>query len=139
MTFLMNLMVSLLMISPAPIDTAGYSEPELFIVEASAYNNPNGNKTASGNETIEGLTVAAKKDWIGLTVVIYNISEDGSVGELIGYYEIQDTGYGKDSKKYPGKGTIQTGECIDIYMESRDDAIEWGRRNVYIQLIDAVG
>lgn len=99
----------------------------LFYVESTAYNNPNGNLTASGKPTIEGITVAGAKEWLGCTCVLYD--EDMN---FLGYYEFTDTGYGRD-------GDIQRGETIDVYFESYTDAIEWGRRNVYIQVIDAKG
>lgn len=137
--FLTTCLLAIMLNLPTPITKTVQPEPELYLVEASAYCNPNGNKTANGSETIDGLTLAAKKEWLGYTAALYFCNEDGSVGELIGYREITDTGYGRDSTLYPGKGTIQTGECVDIYMESRDDCIKWGRRKIYIQLIWAEG
>lgn len=111
---------------------------EPFIVECSAYCY-NGRCTASGKPTIEGVTIAGKREWLGRTAVLYEINDDGGIGEFIGYREFTDTGYGKDSTLYPGYGTIQTGECVDLYFDGRQTALEWGRRKIYIQVINGCG
>lgn len=111
---------------------------EPFIVECSAYCY-NGHCTASGKPTIEGVTIAGKKEWLGRTALLYEVNDDGGVGEFIGYREFTDTGYGTDSTLYPGYGTIQTGECVDLYFNDRQTALEWGRRKIYIQVINGCG
>lgn len=111
---------------------------EPFIIECSAYCY-NGRCTASGKPTIEGLTIAGKKEWLGRTAVLYEINDDGGIGQFIGYREFTDTGYGQDSTLYPGKGTIQTGECVDLYFDDEQTALEWGRKKIYIQVIDGRG
>lgn len=111
---------------------------EPFIVECSAYCY-NGRCTATGKPTIEGVTIAGKKEWLGRTAVLYEVNDDGGIGEFIGYREFTDTGYGKDSTLYPGYGTIQTGECVDLYFDDEQRALEWGRRKIYIQVINGCG
>ena len=111
---------------------------EPFMVECSAYCY-NGRCTASGKPTIEGVTIAGKKEWLGRTAVLYEVNDDGGIGEFIGYREFTDTGYGQASTLYPGYGTIQTGECVDLYFDDRQTALEWGRRKIYIQVIDGCG
>lgn len=120
-----------------PIVDPGYPVP--FKVDCTAYINPNGNKTASGKPTIEGITLAGKKEWLGMTAALYLMDEDGNIGEFIGYREFQDTGYGQKSKLNPGQGTIQSGECVDLYFDSYEEALKWGRRRIWIQVIDADG
>lgn len=115
-----------------------YEEPEIFKVEATAYYNKYHNKCADGSEPEEGLTVAGKREWLGKTCVIYLCKEDGSIGEFLGYYEFRDTGFGNDLDG-DGIGSIQEGTCIDIYMDEKEDCIEWGRKNVWIQVIEAEG
>lgn len=133
--------IAFILLSFLPVLTIKYSEEVdggqatpsemidtgLYQVEATAYNNPNGNLTASGKPTIEGITVAGPREWLGCTCVLYD--EDMN---FLGFYEFTDTGYGRD-------GDIKRGETIDIYFESYADAINWGRRTVYIQVIDAKG
>ena len=111
---------------------------EPFIVECSAYCY-NGRCTASGKPTIEGVTIAGKKEWLGRTALLYEVNDDGGIGEFIGYREFTDTGYGKNSTLYPGYGTIQTGECVDLYFDDEQTALEWGRRKIYIQVINGCG
>lgn len=109
---------------------------ETLIVTATAYCNKNNNPTYSGDPTIEGVTVAGKKEWLRRKIVIYTLSENGSIDKRFGEREFTDTGYGVESKKYPGKGTIQTGETIDIFFEKYEDAINWGKRKVCIEFLE---
>ena len=110
-----------------------------FVVNSTAYCNPAGNKTADGSDTIEGVTIAGKKEWLGCIAALYEIKEDGNVGDFIGYRTFTDTGYGVDSQLYPGKGTIETGETIDIYFDKYETAKRWGDRKIYVQVIKGEG
>lgn len=114
-----------------------YYEP--IVVESTGYSNPAGNPTYSGKETIEGITIAAKKEWIGSVVALYTKTQGGGIGDFIGYRQVTDTGYGHDSTVYPGRGTIETGETVDLFFQSTDDAINYGSREVYIQVIPGKG
>lgn len=98
----------------------------LFRIESTAY--CYGEITASGQQVREGIC-AGKKEWIGLTCILY-ADDGGKPGDYIGIFEILDTG---------GDERIRDGRCIDLYMENKSDCIEWGRRNVWIQLVDARG
>ena len=111
-----------------------------FVVNATAYCNPNGNLTFSGKPTVEGRTLAGKEEWIGCVAALYEMNDDGSIGKFIGYREFEGTGYGVDSELFPGMGTIESGETVDIYWgEDRDGALEWGIRKIWIQIIDGKG
>jgi 3D (Asp-Asp-Asp) domain-containing protein len=112
---------------------------EPFIVNSTAYANPAGNPTYSGRPTVEGRTLAGKTEWIGSVAALYEINEDDSIGEFIGYREVEDTGYGVASVKVPGMGTIETGETVDLFIEDREEAIQYGERKIYIQIIDGEG
>lgn len=125
-------------VDAAEVEKTG-SKYEPFIVESTGYDNPNGNLTATQTETIEGITIAAKEEWFGCVIALYEIAEGGGIGDFIGYRQVTDTGYGHDSKLYKGMGTIQTGETVDIYFESYDDAMQWGSKQVYIQVIPGKG
>jgi hypothetical protein len=111
---------------------------ELHIVKATAYI---GELTSTGRVPTEGLTVAGPQEWVGCTCVLYDENM-----EFLGFYEFMDIGYGREtdygeSRLREGKhlGTIEAGEWIDVYLDSYDDAMEWGIRTVYIQVIRAEG
>ncbi|WMC91223.1 hypothetical protein [Kineothrix sp. MB12-C1] len=97
-----------------------------FQIESTAY--CYGEITASGQAVREGIA-AGRKEWIGLTAIVYT-DDSGEVGELIGIYEILDTG---------GDERIQDGRCIDIYIPDYKEAISYGRKTVWMQLVDAKG
>lgn len=101
----------------------------VFKVSSTAYYNPNGNKTADGSNTIANLTLAGKSEWLGKACYLYACNSDGSIGECLGYYEFHDTGYGRD-------GDIPRGETIDIYMNTYNECVNYGRRNIYVQFIN---
>lgn len=88
---------------------------------------PTGNKTADGTVPYEGIC-AARRDWIGKVAVVY--TEDM---ELIGFFEIRDTG---------GHKRIKNGTSIDIFRNDMSAAREWiatyGDYG-YVQIIEAEG
>lgn len=104
--------------------------------------------TCSGAYTRPGI-IAAKKEWIGCVAELNAINEDGSVGEFIGFYEILDTGYGREtcvgeSKILKGKtlGTIETGETVDVWQPTMHAAEEWIDKYgdyVYVKIIRGEG
>jgi len=102
-----------------------YGEP--FLAEATYYCDDG--ITASGKQVRSGIA-AAKKEWIGKTAILYEADQDGSVGQLIGIYEIEDTG---------GDQRIKDGKVIDIYLEDYGQCVENGRVDVYVQIVDAKG
>lgn len=135
--FIAMLFIGYQLLTPEVVDAQGAantgSKYEPKVLNATAYCNPNGNLTYSGRPTIEGRTAAATTDWLGCVLAIYEINEDGSIGKFIGYREVEDTGYGKD-------GDIPRGETIDLYWgEDRQSALQWGRRKVWVQVVDGVG
>ena len=103
---------------------------ESFRVECTAYCDDG--VTASGKPTIEGQTIAGASEWLGCMAVLYDVDEDGSIGDFIGIYEFMDTGYGKD-------GDIPRGETVDIFMQEEAACVEWGRKDVYVQIIRGEG
>lgn len=87
--------------------------------------------TASGHEARYGVIAAAPKylptkDY-SYVAYIYQIDDDGDVGELIDVFDVYDTGYGFETGigkskilKNKTKGSIELGETIDIYLEEED-------------------
>ena len=89
---------------------------------------PTGNPTASGVMPRRGI-MAGKREWLGKTALIYERDGD-KVGDLIGIYEILDTGTGKD-------GAIKEGRAVVIFCERESDIIP--TQKIWIQIIDADG
>ncbi len=105
--------------------TGDYKEP--FLIESTAY--CYGEITKDGSKVREGI-IAAKEEWLGMTAIVYEVAEGGGVGEVRGIYEIRDTG--SDYR-------LQNGTCIDFYIPDELAAKEYGRQDVYIQLVEADG
>lgn len=122
-----------------------------FLVDTTAY--CHGTVCSHGDKAREGI-VAAAPEWWGMACVIYEAipTEDGyECGDLIGVYEILDTGYGKSSGDgVPSKirsdkgsrGTIEIGQCIDRYCYTYSGAKEWMRKTggkIFIQIVEGEG
>ena len=122
--------------------TVHAAEPDLKLIDATAYYDSYGHgHGAKGGRLIEGVTCAYRPEDIGKTAIIYDINK-----RLIGIYEITDTGYGQStgygkSNVLPGLsvGTIECGQCVDVYFTNYSKCKAWGRRKVYIQVINAEG
>jgi len=96
--------------------------------------------TASGAYTRYGIC-AGKREWIGMTVILYERDENNQLGEILGIFEVLDTGFGADSDGN-GIGSIEEGKVIDVYFPTLEECEEWMRRTrgkAYMQLIDARG
>lgn len=118
-------------------------ESPMILVSSTAYYDKYNRKPASMRELIEGHSIAGKVSWLNKSVNIYKCNEDGTIGEFIGEYTFDDTGYGAESgvgesKILKGRtiGTIENGTCIDFFFDTEAECLEYGRRNVYIQFID---
>jgi 3D (Asp-Asp-Asp) domain-containing protein len=95
---------------------------------------------ASGQQTRMGA-IAGRKEWLGKVAALYRI-EDGKIGTFLGYYEFLDTGAGMDSDGDGYGDTIRTGNSVDVWMPSIEDARGWIRDNgdyVWMQIIDGKG
>ena len=102
-------------------------EPELNKSWLTCYL-PTGNPTASGVMPRRGI-MAGKREWLGKTALIYERDGD-KVGDLIGIFEILDTGTGKD-------GAIKEGRAVDIFCETESDIVP--TQKIWIQIVDAKG
>ena len=111
-------------------------------MEATAYYDSYGHGVgADGRKLVPDLTVAGRPEDLGKTAAVYDMDYN-----LIGLYEFRDTGYGQPtgkgkSKILPGRsvGTIEAGQCIDIYMTTYAQCKAFGRKTVYVQIINAKG
>ena len=113
-----------------------------------------GGTCSHGDRARKGIAAIAP-EWYGSAVVVYEAvkSDDGyEVGDMICILEGLDTGYGKSTgdgvpsrirTDKGSRGTIEAGKSVDVYCETRKEAIEWmeltsGR--VMVQIIrDAKG
>ena len=127
---LIVLTLRLLMVNAEGIPPEERIGGEPFRAECTAY--CDSGITASGKPTVEGLTLGGSPEWIGCMAVLYEVDDDGTIGDFIGLYEVMDTGWGRD-------GDALRGETVDMFMEDYDACIQWGRRDVYVQIIDGKG
>ena len=104
-----------------------YPDAIVKYIEATAY--CYGTTTCTGKPVRVGYAAMSKK-YIGMTAIVYEADDNGNPLDYIGTYEIEDTG---------GDERIKNGNCIDIFMSSREECINFGRRNVVVYLIEAKG
>lgn len=99
-----------------------------------------GEITASGVPVRRGIC-AVKREWMGLTAIVYEYKPDGSMGDMIGIWECLDTGFGGDADG-DGVGSIEAGKVIDMYFPTLEECRDWMKQTggkVYVQLVDAEG
>lgn len=96
-------------------------------IEATAY--CYGTTTYSGKQVREGMAAMSKR-YLGMTAIVYKADEKGNALDYIGTYEIEDTG---------GDERIRNGNCIDIYIPDYEEAIQFGRKQVVVYLLEAKG
>lgn len=118
--------------------SAKADEGEPFKMYTTAYHH--GEITASGVPVRRGIC-AIKREWMGLTAIVYEYKPDGSMGDMIGIWECLDTGFGGDADG-DGVGSIEAGKVIDMYFPTLEECQAWMEQTggkVYVQLVDAEG
>ncbi len=118
--------------------SAKADEGEPFKMYTTAYHH--GEITASGVPVRRGIC-AVKREWMGLTAIVYEYKPDGSMGDMIGIWECLDTGFGGDADG-DGVGSIEAGKVIDMYFPTLEECQAWMEQTggkVYVQLVDAEG
>lgn len=106
----------------AALEAYRKSQVEMHSMIATAYC-LNGT-TATGTQTRQGIA-AGKREWFGKTVKVY-WNDGGIAGGLIGTYVIEDTG---------GR-SIRNGSVIDIWMPTKEECLQFGRRCVLVEVVD---
>lgn len=102
---------------------------EFYRVKSTAYCYNSG-KTATETVPKEGRTLAGKREWFGKTAIVWEDKGNGIEPEnYIGTFICEDT----------GGEPIRKGYVIDIFIKDYDRAIEYGNKDVIIQLIEADG
>lgn len=91
--------------------------------------------TVTGTQTRKGIC-AYSEEYLGATVILYQRLPDGSVGDILGYYDVEDTG---------GNPGIKNGSVIDVWkpVDEMSEFIQLTYENdchgrVYIQIIENV-
>ena len=107
------------------VDEADFEQPEYFEVEATAY--CDGEVCCRGEIPRWGIC-AGKPEWYGKVIALYE-SDNGKIGEFIGYFECLDT----------GSERIRNGEVIDIFNPSREWCKQFGRKKVIAYIIEGRG
>lgn len=130
---LASLMITaVLSILPQPTYQArDFVEPQL--IRTTVYTSYSDNsKTADGSVPREGMCAARKED-IGKTAILYRVDDDGSIGGMIGVFEITDCG---------GHEGLKNGTRVDVFRDTKERCQEWVSDigdYTYIQIIDAQG
>ena len=139
MSALLAFAFSLAIAASSPIKTTASPGEFLHIVRCTCYCEPG--LTYSGSYTYEGI-IAGRKEDLGKVAALYAITEDGGIGDFIGYFEFKDTGAGMDTDG-DGKGdSIIRGKSVDVYKDTLDEAKAWIRKYgdyVLIKIIDCEG
>lgn len=134
-------LVIMLLIRPI---LAEAKEPELKHVKMTCYTHT-GNPCSNGKMPREGIC-AYQEQYLGWLAIVYE-DNNGKPGEIIGYYEIYDTGYGietdvvnpRTGKNY---GSLEIGTSIDIFQNSLEECYEFIEEHgdsCFIQLVYAEG
>lgn len=90
-----------------------------------------GKPTCMGSHRMDG-TIAAARQHLGSVAQVYYVNSEGGIGDFIGYYEVNDTGYGaptgRGKSEYKGRkslGTIEAGITIDFRKPGLKEAGEF--------------
>ena len=126
-----------------PIDVTAKT-PELKKVKMTCYTHT-GNPCRNGNMPREGIC-AYQFDYLDWMAIVYE-DNNGEPGEIIGYYEIFDTGYGSETdvvNPETGKhyGSLELGTSIDIFQDSLEECYEFIEEHgdtAFIQIVYAEG
>lgn len=121
----MKKIITLILVFTLLMTTSVYAEePVLHKMTLTCYY-PTGNKTCTGIEPYYGI-VASKREYIGMTAVVYKRNADNTIGEFIGNFEIQDTGEGNN-------GAVRKGYVLDVFVETEEQFIP--TQKIYVQIL----
>ena len=88
-------------------------------------------KTFKGKENYTGC-IAGKEEWLGKTCRLYAVDPAGNLGEYIGEFIFDDTGYGLG-------GNIQNGNAICVWHPDDKSYTEWKSKYgnyVYMSIVE---
>lgn len=105
-------------------------EPTLIKMRATAYCLDG--KTASGTEVRKGICAISDRSLLGKTAIVYQRLPNNEVGEIIGIYEIEDTG----CREHVIDVWNPEDECQDFMDRVYEDGCQG---KVWVQIVDAQG
>lgn len=119
-------------------------ETELKHVKMTCYTHT-GNPCRNGKMPREGIC-AYQYEYLDWLAIVY-ADNNGKPGEIIGYYEIYDTGYGSETdvinpKTGKNYGSLELGTSIDIFQNSLEECYEFIEEHgdtAFIQIVYAEG
>lgn len=115
-----------------------YDEWAPTLIRATAYHDE---IMCDGSKGRDGVIAAAS--WLyGYTAILWEVNEDGSRGDLIGYYEVKDTGAGIDTDGDGYGDSIRNGQSIDVWVPSEAAVWTWVAEHgdyVYVYFVKGVG
>ena len=121
--------VSLILNNITPIPP----QPELIPAAVTVYCDEG--TTATGTQTRNGIC-AYSEEYLGATIILYQRLPDGKVGDILGYFDVEDTG---------GNPGIANGTVVDVWksVDEMPEFIKLTYENgcqgkVYIQIIPEV-
>ena len=125
------ILIMMLVILVSLKSRAADNQPELYKLHTTAYCLPG--TTCTGIAVRDGICASGRPDWIGKTVILYQRLPSGGIGDIIGIYEVQDSGCSKN--------------VIDVWCQDLDACQEYMNKvyedgckgKVYVQVIDAEG
>ena len=111
-------------------------QPTLIKGFATAYNGPS-EFTYTGKKVHKGICGGCEA-YIGKTIILYQRLPGDQIGQIIGYYECEDTGIGTEG--------FQQGRVIDVWMP-KDECQDFmdllytnnAKGKVWIEVIEADG
>lgn len=124
-------MITILVILVSLKSSAADNQPQLIKMKSTAYCLDG--ITASGQYVRKGICACGDRALFGKTVVVYQRLPDNKIGDIIGIYEVLDTGCAST--------------VIDVWCQDLDACQEYMNRvyedgckgRVYVQVIDAEG
>lgn len=128
--------IVILFVLTSCLNARAEDQPTLVKMRATAYEDT-GSKTRSGNYPHYG-TAGGQEDMLGKTIVMYQRLPNDEVGEIIGIFEIEDTGSAKGANE---------GHVIDVWKPNLDECQDFMDRvyedgcqgKVWVQFIEADG
>lgn len=126
-----SMIVIIVLIILVSLKSKAATEPELIKMQTTAYCLPG--TTCTGNFVRNGICASGRSEYIGKTVILYQRLPNGDIGDIIGIYEVLDSGCSKN--------------VIDVWCEDLNACQDYMKRvyedgcrgRVYVQVIDAEG
>lgn len=76
---------------------------------------------------------------LGLLLRLAAVAEEAKGAAVPPEARINTEPFAVECTAYCDEGDIPRGETVDIFMEDYDRCMEWGRREVYVQIIRGQG